>query len=142
MAREISNFPASDTDWLNFIHFSGYKHKIRLVSRLRKRKDQALISISTILKFPALDFFKIDSINWQICLKLRCDKVKTKFLHYYLSRNVTPGRDKHWTSRWPEEQTANIGEHETTERGRIGRKHYIYVTFLYVNYIRIIYIQK
>ena len=43
-----------DSDWLNFIHFSGYKFKIRLVSRLRKREDQALISISTILKFPAL----------------------------------------------------------------------------------------
>ena len=43
-----------DSGWLNFIHFSGYKHKIRLVSRLRKRKDQALISISTILKFSAL----------------------------------------------------------------------------------------
>ena len=36
-------FPASDTgssDWLNSIHFSGYKYKI-------------LISISTILKFSA-----------------------------------------------------------------------------------------
>ena len=42
-----------DSDWLNFIHFSGYKYKFRLASRLRKRKDQALISISTILKFPA-----------------------------------------------------------------------------------------
>ena len=43
----------SNSDWLNFIHFSGYKYKIRLVSILRKREDQALISISTILKFSA-----------------------------------------------------------------------------------------
>ena len=40
-----------DSDWLNSIHFSRYKYKIRLVSVLRKREDQALISISTILKF-------------------------------------------------------------------------------------------
>jgi len=38
---------------LNFIHFSGYKYKIRLVWRLRKREDQELTSISTILKFSA-----------------------------------------------------------------------------------------
>ena len=44
-----------DSDWLNFIHFSGYKYKIRLVSIVRKREDQALISISTILKFSALN---------------------------------------------------------------------------------------
>ena len=42
-----------DSDWLNFIHFLGYKYKIKLVSILRKREDQALISISTILKFSA-----------------------------------------------------------------------------------------
>ena len=34
--------------------FQDTSYKIRLVSRLRKREDQALISISTILKFPAL----------------------------------------------------------------------------------------
>ena len=38
-----------NSDWLNFINFSGYKYKIKL-----KREDQALISISTILKFTAL----------------------------------------------------------------------------------------
>jgi len=51
-----------DSDWLNFIHFSGYMYKIRLVSILRKKEDQALISISTILKFSAqeyLDGFKL-----------------------------------------------------------------------------------
>ena len=46
-----------NSDWLNFIHFLGYKYKIRLVSILRKREDQALISISTILKFLALGAF-------------------------------------------------------------------------------------
>ena len=48
MARKISNLSASYTrlhDWLNFIHFLGYKYKIRLVSILRKREDQASISI-------------------------------------------------------------------------------------------------
>ena len=54
MARKISNLSASYTRlWLNFIHFSGYKYKIRLVSTLRKREDKALISMSTILKFSA-----------------------------------------------------------------------------------------
>ena len=38
------------SDWSNFILFSGYKDKNRLVSILRKRKDHALISIFTILK--------------------------------------------------------------------------------------------
>jgi len=42
--------------WLNIKHFSEYKYKkykIRLVSIIGKREDQALISISTILKFSA-----------------------------------------------------------------------------------------
>ena len=51
---QISRHQICQYDWLNFIHFSGYKHKIRLVSRLRKTEDHALISISTILKFQAL----------------------------------------------------------------------------------------
>ena len=45
-----------DSNWLNFINFhdkSTTQYKIRLVSRLRQREDQALISVSTILKFPA-----------------------------------------------------------------------------------------
>ena len=41
------------SDWLNFIQFSGYKTKRRLVSIIGKRDDQSLISISTILKFSA-----------------------------------------------------------------------------------------
>ena len=32
---------------------SGYKYKIGLISILRKREDQSLISISTILRFSA-----------------------------------------------------------------------------------------
>ena len=39
---------------LFFKHFLGYKYEIRLGLILRKREDQALISISTILKFSAL----------------------------------------------------------------------------------------
>ena len=59
MARKISNLSAHirDSDWLNFIHFSGYKYKIRLVSILRKREDHAFISITTILKFSAQETF-------------------------------------------------------------------------------------
>ena len=45
-----------DSEWLNVIRFLGVKYKIRLVSRLKKREDQALIAISTILKFSALIF--------------------------------------------------------------------------------------
>ena len=67
MARNISNQPAScDSDWLNFIHFSGYMYKIRLVSKLRKREDQALISISTILKFLAQKSKKIEKTKIKI----------------------------------------------------------------------------
>ena len=57
---QISRLLISDFDWLNFIHFSGYKsfkYKIRLGLILRKREDHALISISTIIKFPAQMFF-------------------------------------------------------------------------------------
>ena len=31
---------AETGNWLNFIHFLGYKYKIRLVSILRQREDQ------------------------------------------------------------------------------------------------------
>ena len=44
-----------DSDWLNFIHFSRYKYKIWLVSIIGKRENQELMSLSTILKFSALD---------------------------------------------------------------------------------------
>ena len=51
---QIYRLHVRDSDWLNFIHFSGYKYKIRLISILWKREDHALISISTILKLSAL----------------------------------------------------------------------------------------
>ena len=54
---KFTGFYKPCSDWLNFIDFSGYKYKIRLVSILRKREDQALISISTILTFSARDKF-------------------------------------------------------------------------------------
>ena len=38
---QIYRLHLRDFDWLNFIHFSGYKYKIRLVSILRKREDPA-----------------------------------------------------------------------------------------------------
>ena len=68
-----------DSDWLNFMHFSGYcKHKINLVSILRKREDQVLISISTILTFSALlsahiylnKSLLLNSLNLLLFLKL------------------------------------------------------------------------
>ena len=58
---------------MNFIHFSGYKYMIRLVSILWKRKDHALISISTILKFSAQirELFALVGIYlwfiWDVC---------------------------------------------------------------------------
>ena len=48
---QINRLYIRDSDWQKFRHFSGYKYKIKLVSRLRE--DQTLISISTILKFSA-----------------------------------------------------------------------------------------
>ena len=51
-----------DSDWLDFIHFSEYKYKIRSVSILRQRKDQALNSISTILKCSAQIFLNCKKI--------------------------------------------------------------------------------
>ena len=50
---QIFRLLVRDSDCLNFIHFSGYKYKIWLVSILRKREDQTLLLISTILKFSA-----------------------------------------------------------------------------------------
>ena len=47
---QIYRLQIHDSDWLNFMHFLGYKYN-RLVWILRKREDQAIISISTVLKF-------------------------------------------------------------------------------------------
>ena len=46
-----SGYSKRPSDWLNYKHFSGYKIKIKLILRLIKRWDHALMSISTILKF-------------------------------------------------------------------------------------------
>ena len=65
----FSKLESSSRFWIEIINgaqnfkFTGFwyanligwiLYKIRLVSRLKKREDQALISISTILKFPVL----------------------------------------------------------------------------------------
>ena len=88
MARKISNLSVSyirDSDWLNFIHFSGYKFKIRLVSILRKREDHALISISPILKFSAqnsnLKYLRFTTLGYKDIGIRKTDFVaKTQFL--------------------------------------------------------------
>ena len=51
---QTSRLLIRDSDWLKFIHFSGYKYKIRLIWILWKRENHALISISTILKLSTL----------------------------------------------------------------------------------------
>ena len=66
-----------DSDGLNFLHFLGYKY--RLVSILRKRDDQALISISTILKFSTqVDFEepRRKRLNFQICNQIKSKLVR------------------------------------------------------------------
>ena len=62
---QIYRLHIRDSDWLNCIHFSGYKYKIRLASIKGKWEDQALISISTILKFSAQYFFSCDILHWE-----------------------------------------------------------------------------
>jgi len=62
---QIYRLHICDCDWLNFIHFSRYKYKIKLVLILRKREDQALISISTILKFSALILLQLRRLQRQ-----------------------------------------------------------------------------
>ena len=49
-----TGFYKPHNDWLNFRNLSGDKLKIKIILRLTKRIDLALISISTILKFSAL----------------------------------------------------------------------------------------
>ena len=65
---QIFRLQIHDSDWLNFIHFSGHKYN-RLVSILRKREDQALISISNILKFSAQ---KELELVYDDILRLKC----------------------------------------------------------------------
>ena len=49
-----------NSDWLKFIHISRYKLKIKLILRLRKRGDQVLNLISTMLKFSAQVYLKLE----------------------------------------------------------------------------------
>ena len=51
------------SDWLNFIHFTGNKLKNKLILRLIKTEDLALISIFTILKFSALIRIRYSSFS-------------------------------------------------------------------------------
>ena len=96
MARKISNLSASYTRlWLvKFYTLSGYKYKIKLVSILRKREDQALISISTILKFSApgtwinCEKYRINQ-KYKInqCWSLKYSKF-SMFLHYHSNSDI------------------------------------------------------
>ena len=80
---QISRLLKRDSDWFNLLHFSGYKYKIRLVSWLGKREGQALISISTILKFPAMVIFFKDP--WKFSGPSRITKLlDLKGLYAYL----------------------------------------------------------
>ena len=88
---EISRLLIRDSDLLNFLHFSGYKYKIRLVSRFRKREDQALFSISTILKFPALVhfFIPVKVIYWMFKVGNFCLKNMQTFFIIENAQNYT-----------------------------------------------------
>ena len=86
---QIYRLHIRDSDWLNFIQFSGCKYKIRLVSILRKRKDHALISISTILKFSAL-IFNTFYVNKEICSFQSTSLFNTEIYNLYSSVNCPP----------------------------------------------------
>ena len=53
MARKISNFPAFDTPLLLVEFCTLFRIQVQDQASLENREDQALISIATILKFPA-----------------------------------------------------------------------------------------
>ena len=48
---QINRLLICDSDWLNFIHFSGYKVSLDIK---KKRGSSIIFSISTILKFSTL----------------------------------------------------------------------------------------
>ena len=59
-------FCSCHSDWLIFRYFPGYQLKIKIILILTKRRNQALIQISTILKFSApviCFYFKIQFIT-------------------------------------------------------------------------------
>ena len=49
-------------DSLNYTHFCTYKLKIKLILKLRKREDQALIQISKIIKFSAQGRYRCNPV--------------------------------------------------------------------------------
>ena len=100
-------FHIRDSDWLNFIHFSGYKHKIRLVSILRKREDQALIYISTILKCSAQFAFKTvceiltltEDMTWTKEKKMELGTCLLTVWSYYSMQNLDSDRRHNLNNR-------------------------------------------
>jgi len=84
---QIYRLHIRDFDWLNFIYFTGNKCKIKLVSILRKREDQALISIFTILKFSALVYYVKDIVVTQGYKIFKSDN----FYMFFCSRNAQIG---------------------------------------------------
>ena len=98
---QIYRLHIRDSDWLDFMHFSGYKYKIRLVSRSIKREDQALISISTILKFSAHGFIncKASDFSWINVFR------RPFFLFLYKNEYILllfflTSRDCGWNFKW------------------------------------------
>ena len=61
-----------NSDRWNFKNFPDTNPKIKIILRLTKRGDQALISISTILKFSAMKYFLY---FWIISLRFLRDKL-------------------------------------------------------------------
>ena len=84
---QIYQLHIRDFDWLNFIHFTGYNCKIKLVSILRKREDQALISIFIIPKILALVYYVKDIV---ITLGYKMFK-SDNFYMFFCSRNAQIG---------------------------------------------------
>ena len=93
MAWKISNLPTSDwrfnfynrhSDWLNFRNFPENKLKIKIILRLTKRGDQAVISISTIQKFSAQvnEPFKFSSFVSKYAQLFISDKVSLFLLFF------------------------------------------------------------
>jgi len=64
-----------------------------LILRLSKREDQALILISTILKFSAqrsIFFFKIFKVNPEVYIFLEFLKLIQRFMYFFRIFKVNP----------------------------------------------------
>ena len=83
---QIYRLHIRDSDWL-MVEFSGYKYKIRLGSILRKREDQALISISTILKFSALNISRNFQDSFQKYSNYKISKYKQRRREFIIFLN-------------------------------------------------------